>query len=84
MSRYLKLADSQRAHITSLRMAIALLALGLGAGYRLVSSTAEHDHSRSARPAFRQHTPLVGHPSSVGVRLWPVHLSANEPLAGRR
>ncbi|MBX6480337.1 TIGR03746 family integrating conjugative element protein, partial [Pseudomonas syringae pv. tomato] len=35
MSRYLKLADSQRAHITSLRMAIvllALLALGLGIG----------------------------------------------------
>ncbi|MHB9520288.1 PFL_4703 family integrating conjugative element protein [Pseudomonas amygdali pv. morsprunorum] len=36
MSRYLKLADSQRAHITSLRMAIvllALLALGLGIGW---------------------------------------------------
>ncbi|APQ05707.1 TIGR03746 family integrating conjugative element protein [Pseudomonas syringae pv. actinidiae] len=36
MSRFLKLADSQRAHITSLRMAIvllALLALGLGIGW---------------------------------------------------
>ncbi|WP_122325964.1 DUF2895 family protein, partial [Pseudomonas coronafaciens] len=36
MSRYLKLADSQRAHITSLRLAIvllALLALGLGIGW---------------------------------------------------
>ncbi|RMT64120.1 putative exported protein [Pseudomonas syringae pv. theae] len=36
MSRFLKLADSQRAHITSLRLAIVLLALvavGLGIGW---------------------------------------------------